>query len=155
MLAVAPKGTQTKRMAIITYHSRSLYMIVKKTCRNRFTAFINTANRYSHASPDIVTVGRWVGGKKELLLRTKVAPVIGARRLTRRRHGMRKQSMLGRYVRRWKQAKKTSTAPRRREEVCGRRKSRGWRLARPQSGGLAQSKNVEHKRGLFVLILWP
>ena len=37
-----------------TYHSRSLYMIVKKTCRNRFTAFISTANRYSHASPDII-----------------------------------------------------------------------------------------------------
>ena len=29
-------------------------MIVKKTCRNRFTAFISTARRYSHASPDII-----------------------------------------------------------------------------------------------------
>jgi hypothetical protein len=37
-----------------TYHSRSLYMIVKKTCRKRLTAFINTASRYSHASPVIV-----------------------------------------------------------------------------------------------------
>jgi hypothetical protein len=30
-------------------------MIVKKTCKNRLTAFIKTAKRYSHASPDIVT----------------------------------------------------------------------------------------------------
>ena len=29
-------------------------MMVKKTCRNRFTAFISTARRYSHASPDII-----------------------------------------------------------------------------------------------------
>lgn len=29
-------------------------MIVKKTCRNRFTAFISTARRYNHASPDII-----------------------------------------------------------------------------------------------------
>jgi hypothetical protein len=29
-------------------------MIVKKTCRNKLTAFINTANRYNHASPDII-----------------------------------------------------------------------------------------------------
>jgi hypothetical protein len=28
-----------------TYHSRSLYMIVKKTCRNRLTALMSTANR--------------------------------------------------------------------------------------------------------------
>lgn len=28
-----------------TYHSRSLYMMVKKTWRNRLTALINTANR--------------------------------------------------------------------------------------------------------------
>jgi hypothetical protein len=28
-----------------TYHSRSLYMMVKKTCRNRLTAFIRTASR--------------------------------------------------------------------------------------------------------------
>lgn len=39
-----------------TYHSRSEYMIVKKTCRNRFTALISTANRYNHASPDIMMV---------------------------------------------------------------------------------------------------
>lgn len=37
-----------------TYHSKSLYMIVKKTCKNKFTAFMTTANRYSHASPDIM-----------------------------------------------------------------------------------------------------
>lgn len=37
-----------------TDHSKSLYMIVKKTWRNRLTAFISTANRYNHASPDIV-----------------------------------------------------------------------------------------------------
>lgn len=37
------------------YHSKSLYMMVKKTCRNRLTALINTANRKSHASPDIMT----------------------------------------------------------------------------------------------------
>jgi hypothetical protein len=37
-----------------TYHSRSLYMIVKNTWRKRLTALINTDNRYSHASPDIM-----------------------------------------------------------------------------------------------------
>src|SRR6266480_519543 len=37
-----------------TYHSKSLYMIVKKTCKKRLTAFMRTANRYSHASPDII-----------------------------------------------------------------------------------------------------
>ena len=36
------------------YHSRSLYIIVKKTWRNKLTAFINTANKYNHASPDIM-----------------------------------------------------------------------------------------------------
>ena len=41
----------------LAYHSKSLYMIVKKTCKNRFTALINTANRYSHASPDIILGG--------------------------------------------------------------------------------------------------
>ena len=40
-----------------TYHSKSLYMIVKKTWRKRLTAFISTANRYSQASPDMVSVG--------------------------------------------------------------------------------------------------
>jgi hypothetical protein len=39
---------------IETYHSRSLYMMVKKTCRKRLTAFISTANRYNQASPDIM-----------------------------------------------------------------------------------------------------
>jgi hypothetical protein len=37
-----------------THHSKSLYIIVKNTCRNRLTAFINTASRYNHASPVIV-----------------------------------------------------------------------------------------------------
>lgn len=40
----------------VAYHSKSLYMIVKKTCRNKLTAFISTANRKSHASPDILSV---------------------------------------------------------------------------------------------------
>lgn len=39
---------------VSTYHSKSLYIIVKKTCRKRFTAFMSTARRYSHASPDIM-----------------------------------------------------------------------------------------------------
>jgi len=37
-----------------THHSKSLYMIVKKTWRKRLTAFMSTASRYSHASPDIL-----------------------------------------------------------------------------------------------------
>jgi hypothetical protein len=36
------------------YHSRSLYMMVKNTWRNRLTAFMSTARRYNHASPDIL-----------------------------------------------------------------------------------------------------
>lgn len=40
------------------YHSKSLYIIVKKTWRKRLTAFISTANRYNQASPDMVTAGR-------------------------------------------------------------------------------------------------
>lgn len=48
----------------LTYHSRSLYMMVKKTWRKRLTAFISTANRYSHASPDImVVVSRWMNAQ--------------------------------------------------------------------------------------------
>lgn len=39
---------------VLTYHSKSLYMMVKKTCRKRLTALINTAKRKSHASPDIM-----------------------------------------------------------------------------------------------------
>jgi hypothetical protein len=31
-------------------------MMVKKTCRKRLTAFISTAKRYNHASPDILAV---------------------------------------------------------------------------------------------------
>lgn len=38
-----------------TYHSKSLYIMVKKTCRKRLTALINTASRYSQASPDIIS----------------------------------------------------------------------------------------------------
>lgn len=37
-----------------THHSKSLYMIVKKTCKNKLTALISTANKYNHASPDIM-----------------------------------------------------------------------------------------------------
>lgn len=37
-----------------TYHSKSLYMMVKNTWRKRLTAFISTASRYNHASPDIL-----------------------------------------------------------------------------------------------------
>jgi hypothetical protein len=40
----------------VLYHSRSLYMMVKKTWRKRLTAFISTAKRYNHASPDILAV---------------------------------------------------------------------------------------------------
>ena len=29
-------------------------MMVKKTCRNKLTALINTASKKSHASPDII-----------------------------------------------------------------------------------------------------
>ena len=36
--------------------SRSLYMIVKKTCINRLTAFTITLKRYNHASPGRVLV---------------------------------------------------------------------------------------------------
>ena len=37
-----------------TDHSKSLYMIVKKTCRNRLTALSSTERRYSHDSPVMV-----------------------------------------------------------------------------------------------------
>lgn len=37
-----------------TYHSKSLYIMVKKTWRKRLTALISTASKYSHASPDII-----------------------------------------------------------------------------------------------------
>lgn len=56
----------------MTYHSKSLYMMVKKTWRNRLTALINTAKRYNQASPDILTVCyaldkcvcAWVNGER-------------------------------------------------------------------------------------------
>lgn len=38
----------------ISHHSKSLYMMVKKTWRKRLTALMRTASRYSHASPDMV-----------------------------------------------------------------------------------------------------
>lgn len=41
------------------HHSRSLYMIVKKTCRKRLTAFTRTDRRYNHASPDIISSVVW------------------------------------------------------------------------------------------------
>lgn len=51
-LAMIPRSTARKLGAQAcwmqdnrTYHSRSLYMMVKKTWRNRLTALINTANR--------------------------------------------------------------------------------------------------------------
>ena len=37
-----------------THHSKSLYIMVKNTWRKRLTAFIRTANRYNHASPDML-----------------------------------------------------------------------------------------------------
>lgn len=37
-----------------THHSRSLYIIVKNTCKNKLTAFTMTANKYNQASPDIM-----------------------------------------------------------------------------------------------------
>ena len=33
--------------------SKSLYMMVKKTCMNKLTAFTITLNRYIHASPSV------------------------------------------------------------------------------------------------------
>ncbi len=56
-LASAPH-MQTTTRGETAYHSKSLYMMVKKTCRNRLTAFMRTASRKSHASPDIVPVYR-------------------------------------------------------------------------------------------------
>ena len=53
--------------ADITHHSRSLYMIVKKTCRKRLTAFMRTASRYNHASPDILTEDQTVIGSVQEL----------------------------------------------------------------------------------------
>ncbi len=50
------------------YHSKSLYMMVKKTWRNRLTALINTANRKSHASPDIMMYSGYSGEFEERVL---------------------------------------------------------------------------------------
>ena len=49
-------GAGEARNAGKAYHSKSLYMMVKKTCRNRLTAFMSTAKRYNHASPDMLAV---------------------------------------------------------------------------------------------------
>ena len=51
---VRGEGEEGKRG--LAYHSKSLYMMVKKTWRNRLTAFMSTAKRYNHASPDILAV---------------------------------------------------------------------------------------------------
>ncbi len=47
----------------LPYHSRSLYMIVKKTWRNRLTAFMTTAKRYNHASPDMLATVKLPNGR--------------------------------------------------------------------------------------------
>lgn len=58
-----------KTCSMQTDHSRSLYIIVKKTWRNRLTALIRTARRYSQASPFMVTrcgrKNRRAGGGRE------------------------------------------------------------------------------------------
>ena len=53
-VAISLSGRTEMQKRDPTYHSKSLYMIVKKTCKKRLTAFISTARRYSHASPDIM-----------------------------------------------------------------------------------------------------
>ena len=53
-VAISLSGCTETQKRDPTYHSKSLYMIVKKTCKKRLTAFISTARRYSHASPDIM-----------------------------------------------------------------------------------------------------
>jgi hypothetical protein len=55
------------------YHSRSLYIIVKNTCRKRLTAFISTAKRYSHASPDMLVMSELVSADSELLIENREA----------------------------------------------------------------------------------
>ena len=54
MRANAQFGCNIRQKRTPTYHSKSLYIIVKKTCKKRLTAFMSTARRYSHASPDIM-----------------------------------------------------------------------------------------------------
>lgn len=39
------KELPQREKEVETYHSKSLYIIVKKTCKNRLTALINTASR--------------------------------------------------------------------------------------------------------------
>ena len=51
---VSKRNALPLSLDFLTDHSRSLYMIVKKTWRKRLTAFISTASRYNHASPDIL-----------------------------------------------------------------------------------------------------
>ena len=50
----ALQASRIQRVKELAYHSKSLYIIVKKTWRKRLTAFISTASRYNHASPDIL-----------------------------------------------------------------------------------------------------
>ena len=50
--SILPFGAE--ECLLIAYHSRSLYIIVKKTWRKRLTALMSTAIRNSHASPDIM-----------------------------------------------------------------------------------------------------
>lgn len=59
-----PRGPRPRGRALRkTYHSRSLYMMVKKTCRNRLTAFTNTDSKNNQASPDImIAVCDWEEG---------------------------------------------------------------------------------------------
>lgn len=52
--ASSREALQQLGTARATYHSKSLYMIVKKTCKNRLTALTNTDSKNSHASPDII-----------------------------------------------------------------------------------------------------
>lgn len=59
VIATRTISSVRERANAVTDHSRSLYMMVKKTWRNRFTALIRTANKYSHASPDMVDMACW------------------------------------------------------------------------------------------------
>lgn len=60
------------------YHSKSLYMMVKKTWRKRLTAFMSTAKRYNHASPDILT--SWDRGLGAVI---RLGPEVYADRVSR------------------------------------------------------------------------
>lgn len=49
------------RLGRKTYHSRSLYMMVKKTWRKRLIAFKSTASKKSQASPVILAADDEIG----------------------------------------------------------------------------------------------